>query len=66
MTQYTTVQGDTWDLIAHKTLGDASYVNLLIEANPAFIHTLFFSAGAVLNLPEIPADTSLYIPPWKR
>ena len=30
---YTTIQGDTWDLIAYKLYGEEKYMKNLIEAN---------------------------------
>lgn len=67
MNTYTTVQGDTWDLIAHQQLGSANYTDQLIRANPEYIGTIFFSAGITLRLPDITEDnTADSLPPWKR
>ncbi len=64
---YTTRSGDTWDLIAYEQLGSCRYVNLLIEANQNYIDTAIFSAGTVLTLPEITAETKAEnLPPWRR
>lgn len=64
---YTTRSGDTWDLIAYEQLGACNYVSLLIEANPDHIDTAIFSAGTVLTLPEITAETKTEnLPPWRR
>lgn len=71
MTTYVTIQGDTWDLIAHKTLGNALLVDRLMAANPEHLTTYRFPAGVVLKIPEIDtatasSATSDFIPPWKR
>lgn len=65
---YTTVSGDTWDLIAFNQLGSCDYTNLLIDANRDKIDTAIFSAGTVLNLPTIMAENtaSANLPPWRR
>ena len=66
MKNYTTIQGDTWDMIAHKKLGSAAYTDRLIRANPEHVGTLLFSAGVTLRLPEIEEKPSYNLPPWKR
>ena len=33
---YTTIQGDTWDLIAYKLYGEEKYMKNLIEANEEY------------------------------
>lgn len=66
MKTYTTIQGDMWDMIAFKTLGDESYTSQLIEANPGYRKTVIFGAGVVLTLPEVEIQTAEDLPPWKR
>ncbi len=66
MRTYTTVQGDTWDMIAHKKLGNTDYTDRLIGANQEHVGTLLFQAGVTLRLPSIPEKTSGSLPPWKR
>ena len=63
---YTTKQGDTWDGICYKTLGDERYVDRLMKLNPAFINTYIFSAGVVLSLPDAEANIPDNLPPWKQ
>lgn len=63
---YRTVQGDTWDQIAHKMLGSTGYTDQLIRANLEHVGTLLFPAGVTLRLPEITEKTSDGLPPWKR
>lgn len=68
MGTYTTVQGDTWDQIAHRALGSEARTGELLAANRRLRAVLIFPAGVELVLPEgretDRADISL--PPWKR
>lgn len=63
---YKTISGDTWDLIAFKTLGNEMHTALIMENNIKHRNVVIFPAGVVLEIPEIetPADSGL--PPWKR
>jgi phage tail protein X len=62
-----TIQGDTWDIIAKKTLGSEYYMSDLIDANPDYRETVIFPANVRLNIPDITtATTPQNIPPWKR
>ncbi len=63
---YSTVQGDTWDVIAYKKLGSTDYTDQLISANLEHVGTLLFPTGITLRLPEITTKLSADIPPWKR
>lgn len=63
---YTTIQGDMWDAIAKKQLGSEMYMDVLIAANPKHASTVIFSAGIVLEIPDIALETSVNLPPWKR
>ena len=53
MSEYRTVQGDTWDLIAYRKLGSTDYTDQLISANLEHVGKLLFPAGVTLRLPEI-------------
>lgn len=66
MKNYTTVQGDTWDMIAYKKLGSTGYTDQLISANLDHLGTFIFPAGVTLRLPEIVEKTDTNLPPWKR
>ena len=66
MKTYTTAQGDMWDSIAHVQLGDAAYMDKLIQANLAYREYYIFPAGIVLTLPEIPEQADNSLPPWKK
>ena len=62
---YTTIQGDTWDLISYKLFGEEKYMRYLIEANRPQIDTMVFSAGTVLNVPELPEEVDEDLPFWR-
>lgn len=63
---YTTVQGDTWDLIASKVYGSEQEMNTLIEANLAHRNVVFFSANIVLTVPDVTIIVTAELPPWRR
>ena len=50
---YTTIQGDMWDGIAYKQLGDVKYTDLLMNANTQYRKVYIFSAGVELVIPDI-------------
>lgn len=63
---YTTIQGETWDEIAYKVYGSEEYTTLLMANNYPFLDVLVFSAGTVLNTPDIPwYEDSDELPPWR-
>lgn len=64
--EYMTDQGDMWDTIAKKTLGDESYMTDLIDANIEHRETVIFSANIKLVIPEITTTSSKVLPPWKK
>lgn len=66
MNTYTTVSGDTWDLIAHSQMGDALQVAKLMKKNLEHIHFTIFPAGITLIIPELEVSISENLPPWKR
>lgn len=64
---YTTVSGDTWDLISYQQLGSSKYTERLINANRAYVSTVIFKAGEVLTLPTITEETrTAKLPPWRK
>ena len=69
MRTYKTISGDMWDLIAfrlYRNLGAEKLMDALLEANGEYINTVVFSAGVVLNVPEINSPIALNLPPWKQ
>lgn len=63
---YTTVSGDTWDIVAYKAYGNEMYMDTLIKANIEYKDTYIFPAWVVLTLPEIELTVSESLPPWKQ
>lgn len=63
---YTTVAGDTWDIVSYKTLGSEMYKNAILENNKACREIFIFPAGVTLVIPEIELEISEDLPPWKR
>lgn len=61
---YTTIQGDTWDMIAKRVYDDESYTHLLMEANPQLLDYFVFSEGIVVTVPEKPEETA-ELPDWR-
>lgn len=66
MGEYTTVLGDTWDIISYKLYGTEMHAGDLMDANPEHITVVLFSAGTKLKVPDIEVQTSNNQPPWKR
>lgn len=62
---YTTTQGETWDTIALKVYGEERHADYLMQNNYAHLDTLIFSAGIVLNTPELPEERDGDLPPWR-
>lgn len=65
---YTTVQGDTWDLISLNQYGSELFTDNLVSANFNYRDVLIFGAGTSLVIPEvteIELETT-NLPPWRR
>lgn len=66
---YTTVSGDTWDLIALKVYGDEKYTEYLMSQNQSesLLETVAFDAGTVINTPDLPLSEQVTdsTPPWR-
>lgn len=63
---YTTIQGDTWDLISFKLFGSEKYMKNLIEANWPLLETLVFSSGTVITVPDLPEESDEDAPFWRQ
>lgn len=63
---YTTISGDTWDVVAYKAYGNEKYMDALLKANLEHKDIYIFPAGVVLTLPEITLSASKSLPPWKQ
>lgn len=66
MKTYTTVQGDMWDAISYKALGDVSYTDKIMSLNHKYYDMYIFPAGITLQMPEREENPSASLPPWKR
>jgi phage tail protein X len=63
---YKTTQGDTWDYIAYKVYGNTSYVGYLMQNNFPLLDIFRFSAGVVLNTPDLPETyAATDLPTWR-
>ena len=65
MNTYTTIQGDTWDLIAWKAYGEEKRMKELVEANWDYADMLVFPQGVTLALPAIPDEVDEDAPFWR-
>ena len=63
---YTTVTGDTWDLISYRVYGSEFYMDRLLAANPAQRETAVFGAGVAILCPDIELPVPDSLPPWRR
>lgn len=65
--QYTTILGDTFDLIASKIYGDSKAIKKIIDANSQYSGAFIFPAGIILNIPlNEEVSISDNIAPWRR
>ena len=63
---YSTIQGDMWDWIAFKVYGREGCMSELMKANEEYREIAVFPAGVKLACPDIPAESSRILPPWRR
>lgn len=63
---YTTIAGDTWDIVAYKVYGDCNQISLLLKANRGLADVVMFGAGVVLTVPPPGERAQVGLPPWKR
>ncbi len=64
---YTTKSGDMWDKISCDVYGSVEYTDKLILANPEYVDIYIFSAGIVLNIPDLDDSnvTASELAPWR-
>ena len=55
-----------WDSNAKEQMGSEKYMRLLVSANENYSETIIFSAGVILNIPDIEEEIPQYIPPWRK
>lgn len=65
MEQYTTVQGDTWDIIAKKVYGNEKYAGYLMENNRLLLEYMIFPGGITLDISELTEETDPDLPIWR-
>lgn len=65
--EYTTQDGDTFDLLALDMYNDEKLAHYIIEFNPDYSDVIVFEGGVKLRLPVIeePESTDT-IPPWRQ
>lgn len=66
MNTYTTIQGDTWDLIAKKVYGDEKKLDVLMEYNFPVLDYTVFPEGIRLKIPELQTEETEHIPEWRK
>lgn len=63
---YTTVQGDTWDMISYKVYGTSKHIGLLMKSNYPLLNIFIFSAGIEVDVPELPEEETDDLPEWRK
>ncbi|WP_425057614.1 hypothetical protein SCACP_21310 [Sporomusa carbonis] len=66
MRNYTTAQGDTWDIISYRVYGTEKVIDILIEANHQYRNVTIFPANIKLVIPDVETVALSTLPPWKR
>lgn len=61
---YTTIQGQTWDMISKELYGTEMNVGYLMEANPKLLGIYVFPAGVELTVPDV-EEKEKNLPPWR-
>lgn len=63
---YTTTQGDTFDMLALRAYESEFMSHIIIQANPQYADILVFDSGVNLKIPIISRKAASVLPPWKR
>jgi len=69
MWKYETIQGDSWDMLAHDIYGTEKLTFILLNANHEHLDKIYFPAGIVLNIPQLPNTIKKLnkpAPPWVK
>ena len=64
--EYTTMYGDTFDILALDVYNNEFKSKYIIEANPQHASTIIFDAGVKLIIPVMDDPAQSTLPPWKR
>lgn len=66
---YTTIRGDTWDIISKNVYGSTKYAHIVLDANLNLSETVIFDSGVEIIIPEIAEigaeETGVNLPPWR-
>lgn len=62
---YTTVQGDTWDLVSLAAYGNEKYVDILMQRNFPLLDYSVFPSGVVIAIPDLPERDENEYPDWR-
>lgn len=60
-----TRQGECWDEVAKRVYGSEKYTGYLMQNNLPLLDVAIFSAGVIINTPDLPADET-NLPVWRR
>ncbi len=63
---YTTMAGDTFDMIALDAYNDEFRAVEIIRANAKYAGVVSFDAGITLRIPYLEESAPESLPPWKR
>ena len=47
-------------------IGAEKLMDVLLEANPEYMHTVIFPANVALNIPDVNVPVISSLPAWKR
>jgi phage tail protein X len=64
---YTTIQGDTWDIIAYRVYGSEKYIGYLMQSNFDLLDIFIFSSGTIIKTSALAETTSAIsdLPIWR-
>ena len=62
---YRTKQGECWDKAAKAVYGSEKHTGYLMQNNFPLLDIAVFSAGTILNTPDLPKDEE-DTPPWRK
>lgn len=53
MKYYTTIQGDTWDIISYNVYGDETLFYLIMDYNPDYVDIVLFDSGYIIEVHDL-------------
>lgn len=63
---YTTISGDTWDMIAKRVYGSEKHLDFLMAHNFNLLDYFVFPAGVEVNTPALPENAGADLPSWRK